>query len=81
LTNFEYKSDVSTDPSGDIDMGVMKYRIALSGSQSGTIQVDEASGWLTESSIDCNIEGTWEMGEGPEPFKVEGNVYTRTYAQ
>ncbi len=72
VTNIEYKATFSPSEGG-MDLGVMKMEI--SGQQTGTMQVDNATGWITAANGTMAIDGKMKMGPMDMPLKVEGTIY------
>lgn len=66
-----YKSTISPLPGGVFEMGPMKIEMKTSGTVDGTVEIDEASGWLKASSADVNMQ-TDVMGM---TTKVSGKTY------
>jgi uncharacterized protein DUF6263 len=75
VTNIEYTSTFSPSANGGMDLGVMKMKMEISGQQTGTMQVDNATGWITAANGTIAIDGKMKMGPMDMPLKVEGTVY------
>jgi len=81
VMNLDFDGVIKSTPGGGMDLGFMKMEFDLSGTQSGTMQVDEATGWTTASTADLSMEGSMKMMGMSTPMKVEGKVYTKSYAE
>ncbi len=62
-----------------IEMGPMKMTMKMKGAQKGTIQIDEATGWIVRSKTDVNFTGEMKMEPNEQmpqgmtiPVTVEG---------
>ena len=75
VMNIDYTSKLSPNPDGGMDMGMVKVKMDLSGEQKGTVQVDEATGWIKSSSGTLNVNGELDAGVMKSPVKIEGTVY------
>ncbi|MBN2311899.1 MAG: hypothetical protein JXR94_23165 [Candidatus Hydrogenedentes bacterium] len=80
VMNIACQGQIASDPGAGVDLGMIKMSFDVSGTVTGTMQVDEATGWVTASSMDILADGNMKMGPMDMPIKVEGNIYTRTYA-
>lgn len=84
-------STISTKEPQVFNMGAMQMKHTInSGTQSGTVEVDETSGWIMRSQIDQNMTGTIEMtitdpSVPPEeqtqswPFTMTSKITVETY--
>ena len=62
-----------------LEMGVAKIQYALRGTQNGSIELDEATGWVVRSTVNQSLSGDLTVQGGPEagqqmsvPITVEG---------
>jgi Family of unknown function (DUF6263) len=79
--NVTIDGDIKSVPGSGVDMGFMKTEFDMSGTQSGTMQLDEATGWVTASTIEVSMEGSMKVAQMSTPMKVEGKVYTKSYTE
>ena len=77
VATVEVDSTIESDPEAEpLDLGVMQMEIALAGEQSGTLLIDEATGWVIESTLTQSFEGSMS-GEGVEvPMSIESTITT-----
>jgi hypothetical protein len=79
----DVQSTVSANPEAPpLQMGAMAIRIELAGDQSGTIEVDEATGWIVRGDVQQRLSGEASLTGAPEmegltwPMKVTGTITT-----
>lgn len=58
------KVSVDTDAPG-LDMGGFKIKYNVSGEQSGSMEIEESTGWVQSSTLTQNLSGTLEMEKNP----------------
>ena len=81
VMNVKFEGDIKTAPGGGMDLGFMKMDFQMSGTQSGTMQVDEATGWVTASSIQQSMEGSMKVMDMSMPMKTEGKIYIKSFVE
>lgn len=75
-------STVTSDPDAPpLQMGAFNMNIQLSGEQTGTIELDESTGWIVRSEITQELAGEASMSGTPEleegwPMKITGTITT-----
>lgn len=74
-----------TDPNGPaMDMGGMKMRFVLSGTQEGTLQVAETTGLVTAGNERTQLKGDIRIGDSPEgqpTMTIPTTIDTRTTSE
>jgi len=75
--NLAYQG-VITPSEQAIDLGVVSITADMTGTQKGSIQIDEATGWIRAAGIDVSMAGMIKAGASSTPFKAEGNIYLTT---
>ena len=80
------KMDMGSEDSKLIDMGGMKMNMQLSGTQNGTMKVDEATGWIISGKTTMNFSGSVKMlpnehmPEGMSiPMTIEGTIKIESF--
>lgn len=76
----DVQSTVGPNPDAPaLDMGIAKLQYALRGTQNGSIELDEATGWVLRSTVNQSLSGELTIQGGPEagqpmsvPITVEG---------
>lgn len=64
----DVQSTLSTpENAAPVDMGMMKLRYQLNGTQNGTMTLDKQTGWVMESTIHHTLDGSMESIVDPEP--------------
>jgi hypothetical protein len=81
IATIDVVSTLSPNPEGEpLELGTMTMGYNLSGSQHGSIQIDEISGWCVQSELLQEISGeiTLTMGEEEQswPISIEGTFHT-----
>ena len=70
-----------------MDMGFVRMNIELSGQQSGTVEVDEATGWIIRADMTYELDGTMKTSGGAMPgsqsmvMKVSGTSTIESFAK
>lgn len=79
----DVQSTVSANPDAPpLQMGAMAIRIELAGDQAGTIEVDEATGWIVRSGVQQQLSGEASLTGAPElegmtwPMEITGTITT-----
>ncbi|MEM8524007.1 MAG: DUF6263 family protein [Bacteroidota bacterium] len=66
IAYIDFSAKVTTDPEADgIEMMGMQMKYDLAGTQSGTIQVDEKTGWTKKTKGKQEMKGKMNMSGGP----------------
>jgi hypothetical protein len=79
----EVSSKVEPNPdAGPMEMGGMSIQQKLRGTQNGTIEIDETSGWVVKSTLNQDFSGEMTVVGGPQevtiPMSLEGAVLVET---
>ena len=82
VASVDVTSKVSANKdAGPTKMGPISMKYALEGTQGGTMEVDEATGWTIRANIDQDFGGKIEMLSGPGlppgttwPIKIKGTM-------
>jgi len=67
--NSTAEPNLEVDP---VEMGAMKMQYSLSGEQHGTMELDEATGWMISAELDQKFTGDLSMVGGPMADMAEG---------
>lgn len=76
----DVQSKVAPNPSaGPMDMGMVKIGHQLSGTQSGTLELDEATGWTLRSTLQQKLAGKMTVTGGPQgsqtaPISIDSTI-------
>ena len=81
IMNVKVDRKVKSAPGSAMDLGFVTMRFDMAGTESGTMQVDEATGWVTASTFDVFKDGSIKVMGTSSPVKVRGKVYTTSYAE
>ncbi|OGF66666.1 MAG: hypothetical protein A2Y62_21365 [Candidatus Fischerbacteria bacterium RBG_13_37_8] len=81
IATVEIKSSVQPYPeAAPMEMGPIKLKYELSGTQEGTMELEEATGWSKRATIKQNFTGTVHIEGAPQmsgmsfPMTVEGTI-------
>ncbi len=79
VTDLTFKSSLSSAPGGGLDYGVASITADISGKETGTLQVDNATGWVVLRSARVRIDR--RMTAGSETFSLddEGTSHVQSY--
>jgi hypothetical protein len=71
----EVKSDIEPNEAATaLETAVGKMKYSLSGSQQGTLELDEATGWTIQAVLNQEMEGKIEMGRISWPIKAKSFI-------
>jgi hypothetical protein len=71
----DLRSSVKPNPEAPpLEMGPMKIRYALSGEQTGIIEIDEATGWTVRGKLTQHFSGDMTMEAGPDAPQAPGPI-------
>ncbi|NQT16348.1 MAG: hypothetical protein HQ582_26560 [Planctomycetes bacterium] len=78
----DLQSTVEPDPdAGVLDMGLAKVTYELGGTRNGSVELDEATGWVLRSTVQQSLSGELKVEGGPEagggmaiPLSIEGTT-------
>ncbi len=81
----EISSEITPGPEGSsIGMGPMELNYEIRGTQTGTIELKEATGWIIRSEVTQSLSGEVRLKTAPEaggvswPISVESTITTET---
>jgi hypothetical protein len=67
----DVQSTVEPNPNAPaLEMGTAKVKHKLSGTQHGTIEMDEATGWVLRSTVKQDLSGDLSVEEGAQAVTV-----------
>lgn len=75
VTNIDFKTTYSPLPGAAIDLGAMKMEFLLNGTETGTMQVNESTGWISASSSTMDLTGSIDMGMAKANVAMQGTSY------
>ncbi len=75
LANMEFKTTYTPLAGHGLDLGMMKMEFQLSGSETGTLQVSEDTGWISAVSSTLDLTGVVDMGVMKASIAINGTSY------
>lgn len=73
LMNVKVESTVSPASGGGL------FDADMTGTQSGTIQIEEATGWVKASTVEQDLSGKMSMGPMNMDVGIKGTIYIQSY--
>jgi Family of unknown function (DUF6263) len=78
-TDLTFKSSLTSAPGGGLDYGVATITADISGKETGTLQVDNATGWVVLRSARVRIDRRMTIGTETFSLNDEGTSHVQSY--
>jgi hypothetical protein len=75
LANMDFKTTYTPLAGHGLDLGLMKMEFQLGGSETGTLQVSEETGWISAVSSTIDLTGVVDMGVMKASIAIQGTSY------
>ena len=77
VATVEVTSTIESDPDAEPpDLSVMPMEMALTGEQSGTLLIDEATGWVLGSTLTQSLTGSMRGEDTEVPMSIQSTITT-----
>lgn len=75
LANMDFKTTYTPLAGHGLDLGLMKMEFQLGGSETGSLQVSEETGWISAVSSTIDLTGVVDMGVMKASIAIQGTSY------
>jgi hypothetical protein len=75
VMSIDFKTTYAPMPDKAIDLGIMSMEFLMRGTETGSMQVDEETGWIIAVSSTVDVKGSIDMGMMESKVAIKGTEY------